>query len=63
MTARPAPWLVDSVLDLVGETPLVALRVVGEGPRAKVWAKMEQSNPGGSVKDRICLAMIEQAER
>ena len=64
MSAPPLPpRLVDSVLDLVGDTPLVALRVVGEGPRAKVWAKMEQANPGGSVKDRICLAMIEDAER
>ncbi len=59
-----APLVVESVLDLVGETPLVRLRRVGrDGPRADVWAKMEQSNPGGSVKDRICLAMIEAAER
>ena len=40
------------------------IRTLGrEGPRAEVWAKMEQANPGGSVKDRICLAMIEEAER
>jgi cysteine synthase A len=59
-----APLIVESVLDLVGDTPLVRLRRVGSGaPRADVWAKMEQSNPGGSVKDRICLAMIEAAER
>jgi cysteine synthase A len=61
--------LADSVLDLVGETPLVAIRALGAdrggpaGVRANVWAKMEQSNPGGSVKDRIALAMIEEAER
>jgi cysteine synthase A len=60
---RLPPRLVDSVLELVGDTPLVAIRTPGEGPRAAVWAKMEQSNPGGSVKDRICLAMIEEAER
>jgi cysteine synthase len=60
---RLPPRLVDSVLELVGDTPLVAIRTLGEGPRAAVWAKMEQSNPGGSVKDRICLAMIEEAER
>ncbi|HEY8038346.1 MAG TPA: cysteine synthase A [Polyangiaceae bacterium] len=57
------PRTVDSVLELVGGTPLVAIRTLGEPARAAVWAKMEQSNPGGSVKDRICLAMIEEAER
>jgi len=58
-----APVLAESVLDLVGGTPLVAIRRLGEGPRAAVWAKMEQANPGGSVKDRICLAMLDDAER
>jgi cysteine synthase A len=58
-----ASRLVDNVLELVGDTPLVGLRFLGDGPRAAVWAKMEQANPGGSVKDRICLAMIEEAER
>jgi cysteine synthase len=66
--AQPAPpptppRLVSSVLELVGDTPLVALKAAGDGPSASVWAKMEQSNPGGSVKDRICLAMIAAAER
>jgi cysteine synthase A len=60
---RLAPRLIESVLELVGDTPLVSVRALGEGPRATVWAKMEQCNPGGSVKDRICLAMIEDAER
>ncbi|HEY6460045.1 MAG TPA: cysteine synthase A [Polyangiaceae bacterium] len=60
---RLPPRLVDDVLALVGDTPLVAIRSVGPGPRAAVWAKMEQANPGGSVKDRICLAMVEEAER
>ena len=60
---RLPPRLVDSVLELVGDTPLVAIHSLGDGPRAAVWAKMEQGNPGGSVKDRICLAMIERAER
>jgi cysteine synthase A len=56
--------LAESVLDLIGGTPLVAIRNLGRhGPRAEVWAKMEQANPGGSVKDRICLSMIEEAER
>jgi cysteine synthase A len=60
---RRPPVLAESVLDLVGGTPLVGIRALGAGPRAALWAKMEQSNPGGSVKDRICLAMIEEAER
>jgi cysteine synthase A len=59
-----SPVLANDVLELVGGTPLVAIRNLGRrGPRAELWAKMEQSNPGGSVKDRICLAMIEDAER
>jgi cysteine synthase len=61
---RLPPVLVQDVLELVGDTPLVAVRHLGrETPRAAVWAKMEQANPGGSVKDRICLAMIDDAER
>jgi cysteine synthase A len=55
--------IVDSVLELIGNTPLVRLPLVAEKGRATVWAKCEQLNPGGSVKDRICLAMIEAAER
>ncbi len=55
---------VDDVLGLVGDTPLVAIRMPGRaGARAAIWAKMEQANPAGSVKDRIALAMIEDAER
>ncbi len=58
----PAP-VVESVLELVGQTPLVPLRrVVPEGA-ATVLAKCEHLSPTGSVKDRICLAMIEAAER
>ena len=54
----------ESVLELVGRTPLVRIRNLGrESPRAEVWAKMEQQNPAGSVKDRIALAMIDAAER
>jgi cysteine synthase A len=61
----PRPLLVvNDVLELVGDTPLVAIRNVGrERPRGAVWAKMEQANPGGSVKDRICVAMIDDAAR
>jgi cysteine synthase A len=57
----PAP-VVDSVLDLIGETPVVRLRSLSPEGGATVWGKCEHLNPGGSVKDRICLAMIEAAE-
>ena len=52
-----------SVLDLIGSTPVVKLRVLPDKNGAEVWAKLESFNPGGSVKDRICLSMIETAER
>jgi cysteine synthase A len=53
----------DSLIDLIGNTPVVRLhRVVPDGS-AEVWAKLESFNPGGSVKDRICLAMITEAEQ
>jgi cysteine synthase A len=48
---------------LIGDTPLVALRRMGEGVGAEVVAKLEYLNPGGSVKDRIGVAMIDAAER
>lgn len=57
------PRVYGSVLDLVGDTPLLEIPLSRATPRATVWAKMEAYNPGGSVKDRICLAMIEEAER
>jgi cysteine synthase A len=57
----PAP-VVDSVLDLIGETPVVRLRELSPEGGATIWGKCEHLNPGGSVKDRICLAMIEAAE-
>ncbi|HEY3873507.1 MAG TPA: cystathionine beta-synthase [Actinocrinis sp.] len=53
---------VDSVVDLVGDTPLVRLNSVARGLAATVLAKVEYFNPGGSVKDRIALRMIEAAE-
>jgi len=51
-----------SVLDLIGNTPLVRLRSVVEAGMSTILAKLESFNPGGSVKDRIALAMIEDAE-
>ncbi|ONK13827.1 cystathionine beta-synthase [Streptomyces sp. MP131-18] len=53
----------ESMIDLVGNTPLVRLTSVTEGIEATVLAKVEYFNPGGSVKDRIALRMIEAAER
>ena len=58
------PLVKSSVLDLIADTPIIEINRIGrEQPRGRVFAKMEQANPGGSVKDRICLAMIERAER
>ena len=53
---------VESVLDLVGNTPVVRLRRLPPEGAAVVWAKLERFNPAGSVKDRIAKAMVEAAE-
>ncbi len=53
----------DSLLDSVGSTPLVGLPRLSPSPDVRLWAKLEDRNPTGSVKDRAALAMIEQAER
>ena len=53
----------ESLVDLFGNTPLVKLRSVSAGIQATVLAKVEYFNPGGSVKDRIALRMIEAAEK
>ena len=55
--------IADSVLDLIGGTPLVRLRRLPEASGARVLAKIEARNPGASVKDRIAAAMVEDAER
>ncbi|MET3949335.1 cystathionine beta-synthase [Arthrobacter sp. UYEF36] len=52
-----------SVLDLIGNTPLVKLHRVTDGIGATVLVKLEYLNPGGSIKDRIAVKMIEEAER
>jgi len=57
------PRVLGSILDLVGNTPLVPLRRVAQGLPYRVLAKLEFLNPGGSVKDRIGASMIEEAER
>jgi cystathionine beta-synthase len=53
----------DNILQSVGRTPLVRLRHVGSGLPAPVYVKVESGNPGGSIKDRVAVAMIADAER
>lgn len=53
----------NSLLDSVGHTPLVGLPNLSPAPNVRLWAKLEDRNPTGSVKDRAALAMIEAAER
>ena len=55
---RPA----SSLLELVGKTPLVPLKKISPKNGAMIWGKCEHTNPGGSIKDRIALSMIEDAE-
>jgi len=52
----------DSVVDLIGNTPLVRLKNVTEGIKAQVFAKVEYLNPGGSIKDRIAMNLVLAAE-
>jgi cystathionine beta-synthase len=64
MDEAPAePQIADSLLDLVGNTPLVRLGRVGGDLRCRLVAKLEMVNPGGSIKDRPAIAMIDAAER
>ena len=64
---KPAapPILAQSATELIGNTPLIRLNKIPEslGIKADVYAKVELFNAGGSVKDRIALRMIEEAER
>ena len=50
-----------TVLDIVGNTPLVELKRLVKNPAVKIYAKLEGNNPGGSVKDRPALNMIQSA--
>ena len=52
----------DSLLHAVGDTPLVGLPNLSPAPEVRLWAKLEDRNPTGSIKDRPALAMIERAE-
>ncbi len=61
--AAERPKIADNVLDLIGNTPLVKLNKVIEADNVEVIAKLESSNPANSVKDRIALSMITEAEK
>ena len=52
----------NNILENIGQTPVVRINKI-LGQKAKVWIKLERNNPGGSIKDRIALSMIEQAEK
>jgi cystathionine beta-synthase len=58
-----APVVKDSILDTIGDTPLVRLSRIGAGLRPQIVAKLESFNPGGSIKDRVAVALVEAAER
>jgi cystathionine beta-synthase len=53
----------DSILETVGDTPLVRLARIGAGLKPRIVAKLESFNPGGSIKDRVAIRLIEAAER
>ena len=55
--------LFKDILELIGQTPLIKINHLAASEDAVIWAKLEGCNPGGSVKDRIALSMIEAAER
>ena len=53
----------NNVIELIGNTPLIKLNKINKGLKPQIFAKLESSNPGGSVKDRIGIAMLEAAEK
>ena len=53
----------ESILDLIGNTPLVGVHALSPNPAVRIYAKLEGQNPGGSSKDRIALKMVEMAEK
>jgi cysteine synthase A len=61
--AAERPKIAENILELIGGTPLVKLNKVVEGSGAEIVAKLESSNPANSVKDRIALSMITEAEK
>ncbi len=63
MDGDPMKNVYNNVLEVVGNTPLVRMNSMTEGLKANVYAKVEFVNPGGSVKDRIAMHIIDEAER
>ncbi len=55
--------LAENILELIGDTPLVRINKINPNPKVPIFAKLEKVNPMGSVKDRIALTMIEEAEK
>lgn len=55
--------VVDNILELIGNTPIIKLNNLISPDSASIWAKLENLNPAGSIKERICLSMIEAAEK
>ena len=53
----------NNILDTIGNTPIVPIRYLNQNDNVRIFAKLESFNPGGSVKDRIAVSMVEQAER
>src|ERR1700685_1704949 len=55
--------LYPTVLDLIGNTPMIDISALSPNPAASIFIKLEGQNPGGSVKDRVALSLVEEAER
>ena len=62
-TTQLVPDIKDSILDTVGDTPLVRLSRIGAGLTPQIVAKVESFNPGGSIKDRVAMRLVDAAER
>jgi cystathionine beta-synthase len=63
IATTPSTVIKNSILDTIGDTPLVRLSRIGAGLRPQLIAKLETFNPGGSIKDRVAIALIDAAER
>ncbi len=61
--SRMQPGTMSSILSAIGRTPLIRLRQLALGVPAQVLVKLEALNPGGSIKDRVGVAMVAEAER
>src|SRR5262249_25604677 len=60
---RRRAFMQENILQSIGRTPLVRLRRLAEGVTTPIYVKVESANPGGSIKDRVAVAMIQEAER